>query len=103
MVIIFAVIVIYAHITLSTETMHLPSGITLPPARELSRRGHQRHCQMLRTQQMSLLLRVNIPTCHLFYEMPTSKGQLVVVISDDHTGEIYVTCEPNENKVFPLV
>jgi hypothetical protein len=39
---------------------------------------------------------LNIPTRHLFYEMPTSKGQLVVVISDDHAGEIYVMCEPNE-------
>jgi hypothetical protein len=46
---------------------------------------------------------VNILTRHLFYKMPTSKGQLVVVISDDHAGEIYVTHEPNENKVFPLV
>jgi hypothetical protein len=46
---------------------------------------------------------VPIPSRHLFYEMPTSKGQPVVVISDDHAGEVYVTREPNANKVFPLV
>ena len=46
---------------------------------------------------------VPIPARHLFYEMPTSKGQLVVIVSDDHAGEIYVTREPNENRVFPLV
>ena len=44
-----------------------------------------------------------MPLCHLFYEMPTSKGQPVVVISDDHAGEVYVTREPDANKVFPLV
>jgi hypothetical protein len=46
---------------------------------------------------------VKIPTRHLFPEKPTSKGQLVVVISDDRAGEIFVTREPNENLVFPLV
>jgi hypothetical protein len=236
--IMLSVIVIYGHITLSPETLHLPSSNTLPRACQRSRRGHPRQCQTLRTQQMSLLLRrqlisgslltlpllptckvkltrpfqklaktwkrnhlpmtflcaqylmaievnnkfapsfhahlltvipedwlmkhnlitkriyvhvrntdpqlvygdhfangfyegergmimehqddrqvryhsrirvavkqrwVTMPSRHLFYEMPTSKGQPVVVISDDHAGEVYVTREPDANKVFPLV
>lgn len=44
-----------------------------------------------------------IPACHLFYEMLTSKGQLVVIVSDDYACQIYVTHEPNENRLFPLV
>ncbi|KAF8341950.1 hypothetical protein F5887DRAFT_1076332 [Amanita rubescens] len=35
--------------------------------------------------------------------MPTAKGQVVVVISGDMAGEVYVTREPNENGSFPLV
>jgi hypothetical protein len=46
---------------------------------------------------------VKIPARHLFPKKPTSKGQLVVVISDERAGEIFVTREPNENLVFPLV
>ena len=46
---------------------------------------------------------VTMLLCHLFYKMPTLKGQLVVVISDDHAGEVYVTHAPDTNKVFPLV
>ncbi|KAF8692456.1 hypothetical protein AX14_002492, partial [Amanita brunnescens Koide BX004] len=46
---------------------------------------------------------VKIPARHLFPEKPTSKGQLVVVISDEHASEIFITCKPNENLVFPLV
>ena len=43
-----------------------------------------------------------IPARYLFPQMPTSKGQVVVVISGDNAGEIFVTRQPNENGLFPL-
>jgi hypothetical protein len=45
----------------------------------------------------------------LFPDRPSSKGQVVVVISDDKAGEvdkvgeIFITHELNEIGVFPLV
>jgi len=44
-----------------------------------------------------------IPAKFLFPQKPTAKGQIVVIISGDAAGEIYVTREPNENGWFPLV
>ena len=46
---------------------------------------------------------VTIPQIYLFPDIPSSKGQHVVVISDDRAGEIFVTREPDGNGVFPLV
>ena len=50
-----------------------------------------------------------VPLMYLFPDVPSSKGQVVVVISDDKAGEvdkageIFITREPNEIGVFPLV
>lgn len=46
---------------------------------------------------------MTIPGRNLFPEMPTSKGQVVVIISDDRAGEVFLTQAPNEHGVFPLV
>ena len=47
--------------------------------------------------------RIKVAIKQRWVTMPTAKGQLVVVISDDHAGEVYVTRAPDANKVFPLV
>lgn len=38
----------------------------------------------------------------LFPQIPTSKGQDVVVISGDKAGEVYLTRRPNDDGTFPL-
>ena len=45
---------------------------------------------------------VKIPGKHLFPEMPTSKGQDVIVISGDNVGEVYLTRQPRTDGFFPL-
>jgi hypothetical protein len=45
---------------------------------------------------------VKIPAKYLFPEMPTSKGQDVIVISGDCVGEVYLTCKPRVDGFFPL-
>ena len=45
---------------------------------------------------------VNIPGRFLFPQIPTSKGQDVVVISGDKAGEVYLTRRPNDDGTFPL-
>ena len=45
---------------------------------------------------------VRIPSKYLFPEVPTSKGQDVVVISGDDVGEVYLTRKPVTNGFFPL-
>jgi hypothetical protein len=46
---------------------------------------------------------MTIPAKFLLPQRPTAKGQIVVIISGDVAGEVYVTREPNENGWFPLV
>ncbi|KAF8332933.1 hypothetical protein F5887DRAFT_922201 [Amanita rubescens] len=43
-----------------------------------------------------------IPSYFLFPQMPTSRGQDVVVISGDNAGELYLTRKPNRDGTFPL-
>ena len=45
---------------------------------------------------------LKIPSKYLFPEVPTSKGQDVVVISGDNVGEVYLTRQPIVNGFFPL-
>ena len=45
---------------------------------------------------------VKIPAKYLFPEMPTTKGQDVVVISGDNVGEVYLTRKPRVDGFFPL-
>ena len=45
---------------------------------------------------------LKIPAKFLFPEMPTSKGQDVVVISGDGLGDVYLTCKPRVDGFFPL-
>ena len=45
---------------------------------------------------------VNIPGRFLFPQIPTSKGQDVVVISGDKAGEVYLTRKPDDDRSFPL-
>ena len=45
---------------------------------------------------------MKIPVKYLFPEMPTSKGQDVVVISGDSVGEVYLTRKPRVDGFFPL-
>ena len=45
---------------------------------------------------------VKIPAKYLFPEMPTSKGQEVVVISGDNIGEVFFTRKPRAEGFFPL-
>jgi len=49
-------------------------------------------------QQRSII----IPSRFLFPQIPTSRGQDVVVISGDNAGELYFTRKPNRDGTFPL-
>ena len=45
---------------------------------------------------------VRIPAKFLFPEMPTSKGQDIVVISSDGVGDVYLTRKLRVDSFFPL-
>ena len=45
---------------------------------------------------------VIIPGWFLFPQMPTGKGQDVVVISGEKAGEVFYTRKPKEDGLFPL-
>ena len=45
---------------------------------------------------------LKVPAKFLFPEMPTSKGQDVVVISGDSLGDVYLTRKPRVDSFFPL-
>ena len=46
---------------------------------------------------------MTIPARFLFPQMPTIKGQVVVVVSSERAGEVFTTHALNENGLFPLV
>ena len=46
--------------------------------------------------------RLTIPRWFLFPQMPTAKGQDVVVVSGDKAGEVFLTRKPKEDGSFPL-
>lgn len=45
---------------------------------------------------------LKIPGRFLFPQIPTSKGQDVVVISGENAGEVYLTRKPDDDGAFPL-
>jgi len=45
---------------------------------------------------------IKIPSRFLFPDIPTTRGQDVVIINGDKAGEVYFTRKPNRDGTFPL-